>query len=100
MKSTESQQGDSFQQMLDGIMALKPLESIERLLAALLPQAEKMIARRPRSFNKNGVEILPADGRQFLATPARGRPAIEPGQSPAYFWAGGARHSDWRKYLC
>ncbi|MGU3524278.1 helix-turn-helix domain-containing protein [Enterobacteriaceae bacterium C23F] len=57
MKSTESQQGDPFQQMLDGIMALKPLESIERLLAALLPQAEKMIARRPRSFNKNGVEI-------------------------------------------
>jgi CRP-like cAMP-binding protein len=49
--------GDPFQLTLDKIMTLKPLESVERLMAILLPQAEKIVARRPRSFHKNGAEI-------------------------------------------
>lgn len=38
-------------------MDLKPLESIERLMAVLLPQADEIVTRRPRSFHKNGPEI-------------------------------------------
>lgn len=49
--------GDPFQLTLDKIMDLKPLDGIERLMAVLLPEADKIVARRPRSFHKNGTEI-------------------------------------------
>lgn len=56
-KIPDSQNTDPFEQMLDNIMALKPLDSIERLMAVLLPEADKIVTRRPRSFHKNGTEI-------------------------------------------
>ncbi|MEQ0188798.1 helix-turn-helix domain-containing protein [Klebsiella sp. CN_Kp098] len=49
--------GDSLQYVLSKIMGLKPIGSIERLMTVLLPQADKIIVRRPRSFHKNGPEI-------------------------------------------
>lgn len=58
---------DPFQLTLDKIMELKPLDSLERLMAALLPEAEKIVARRPRSFQKNGPEIyLLTEGNFWL----------------------------------
>lgn len=58
---------DTFQLTLKKILALKPQESIQRLLDALLPQAEKMLVRRPRSFYKNGPEIyLLTEGHFWL----------------------------------
>ena len=48
-------------------MDLKPLDSIERLMSVLLPQADKIVARRPRSFHKNGPEIyLLTEGNFWL----------------------------------
>ncbi|ALR75273.1 helix-turn-helix domain-containing protein [[Enterobacter] lignolyticus] len=54
---SETHTDDPFQLTLDKILALKPQESIARLLSALLPLAEKVVARRPRHFHKNGAEI-------------------------------------------
>lgn len=48
---------DTFQLTLNKILALKPQESIQRLLDVLLPLSEKMQVRRPRSFHKNGPEL-------------------------------------------
>ncbi len=54
-------------------MALKPLDSIERLMAALLPEADKIVARRPRHFHKNGPEIyLLTSGNFWLHRQADG----------------------------
>lgn len=58
---------DNFQLTLNKILALKPQESIQRLLDALLPVAEQMVVRRPRSFHKNGPEIyLLTEGHFWL----------------------------------
>jgi CRP-like cAMP-binding protein len=66
-KATEPHTTDPFQHMLNNIMALKPLDSIERLMAVMLPEAEKMLTRRPRHFNKNGAEIyLLTEGNFWL----------------------------------
>ncbi|MEX3242005.1 helix-turn-helix domain-containing protein [Serratia quinivorans] len=53
---------DTFQQMLNNILKLKPLYSIQRLFETLLPVAEKMVTRRPRNFSKKepGVYLLTA----------------------------------------
>lgn len=59
--------GDPFQLTLDKIMDLKPLESVERLMAVLLPEADKIVTLRPRSFHKNGPEIyLLTEGNFWL----------------------------------
>ena len=59
--------GDPFQFTLDKILDLKPLDSIERLMDVLLPQADKIVTRRPRSFHKNGPEIyLLTEGNFWL----------------------------------
>jgi CRP-like cAMP-binding protein len=64
---TETQHTDAFQLTLNKILALKPQESIHRLLEILLPLSEKMIARRPRDFRKNGAEIyLLTEGHFWL----------------------------------
>jgi len=58
---------DPFQLTLDKIMDLKPLDSIERLMAVLLPEADKIVTRRPRNFSKNGPEIyLLTEGNFWL----------------------------------
>lgn len=49
---------DTLQLTLNKILALKPQESIQHLLDAFLPLAEKIVVRRPRSFHKNGPEIF------------------------------------------
>ncbi len=56
---------DNFQLALNQILALKPLDSIQRLLETLLPVAEKMVARRPRSFSKKEPGIYLLTSGQF-----------------------------------
>lgn len=56
---------DTFQQTLNNILELKPLDSILRLFEALLPVAEKMVARRPRNFSKQETRVYLLNAGQF-----------------------------------
>ncbi|CAI1568192.1 putative DNA-binding transcriptional regulator [Serratia quinivorans] len=58
---------DTFQLTFNKIMALKPLDSIQRLFETLLPVAEKIVARRQRNASKKepGIYLL-TEGQFWL----------------------------------